>query len=969
MADDRELIVALEKLTDKIDEMTSNLGRGTKSKTSQVPRGAANAAKTPEEKAAAAKMANLAKMADAGIDIQKKSNKANAAQTESVKDLTKSQQDAKKEQEKLERSMERTKEGFLSFGKSLLSDKANISSAFGQLGSTMSRSTGILGKTIGGMAMGVGYAIGAMQNFADNAKDMGAFADLGAFQVGSVRQAKVLSGLGDSFIKVIEQSNGTFKALGGNSQDAVENLSNLSRGLKYGSSYLNSAMKKSLGTDLVKSVDKAARATAAMGLSSEDQANLEGSILASTMLNAKNEDDAKQKFVKAMAESVTSARGLSDAFGMSAKTVLAAMAEFRKTQAGTVAGLEGNKGADQLYAVLKKFPSLGTDPAKLANVASALAEGNMAKAQYNVEPGGDNTKLLQMLFQSSQGAVSKEGLDVDKFNKNIEMQRGEINLMYASRKEMQGFNDKYAQSAIELQAFMRERDIATGKIAPDKAAKEEKVGKSEADNIQTMNSLTAALESLRGVIIGLTAGVLALLGPLVAIALSGGIGASLATKGLKGTLIAFAKLPFTIAAASAEFFKAAGGFKGMWESTKGFAAGISAATKNMWTSIGGFKGMYESAKAFSMGVLQSAKSMWDSVGGFKGIYESAKGLGAGIWATTKNMAAAAQSLVVSMWSAAKNLYASMGGAGGILQSVKNFGSAVLEAGSRAAKSLWTMAVTIFQSVVPALVAMARSAWTSMIGGFGKLGPWIARLVPMLGAFGTVLAGVGTAVAGFFAGITAPVWGIIAAIVAVGAGIIYYWDEIVEVSKAVWNGFTGLVSWLASGAGAIWDAITTPFTSLLGWLADGAGAIWGTITAPFTALSKWLGGSWLAKTLGFSAAPTAEPATKTAKSTTETIQKLNQTTETGQIVAKIAPAEFASIASPVSVTGDFGKTTATAAVDGARDGADVLMKKASDVLTPETVSQLLGYLSSMQNDLAAIRGNTKADSYAAPVRLS
>ena len=936
---ERELIVALENLTDKIEEMSGKVGRGTKNKTSQVPNGNSKTAKTPEEKALAAKTENLAKMTAAGIDTQKKSNKANAEQTESVKDLTKSQQDARKEQEKLERSMERTKEGFLSFGKSLFSDKANISSAFDQLGSTMSRSTGILGKTVGGMATGVGVALGLMQNFADSAKDMGTFADLGAFQVRSVRQARVLSGLGDSFIKVIEQSNGTFKALGSNSQDAVENLSNLSRGFRYGSSYLNSAMKKSLGTDLVKSVDKAARATAAMGLSSEDQANLEGSILASTMLNAKNEDDAKQKFVKAMAESVTSARGLSDAFGMSAKTVLAAMAEFRKTQAGTVAGLEGNKGADQLYAVLKKFPSLGTDPAKLANVASAIAEGNMAKAQYNVEPGGDNTKLLQMLFQSSQGAVSKEGLDVDKFNKNIEMQRGEINLMYASRKEMQGFNDKYAQSAVELQAFMRERDIATGKIAPDKAAKEEKVGKSEADNIQTMNSLTAALESLRGVIIGLTAGVLALLGPLVAIALSGGIGASLATKGLKGTLIAFAKLPFTIAAASAEFYKAAGGFKGMWESTKGFAAGISAATKNMWTSIGGFNG----------------------------IYESAKGLGAGIWATTKNMAAAAQSLVVSMWSAAKNLYASMGGAGGILQSVKNFGSAVLEAGSRAAKSLWTMAVTIFQSVVPALVAMARSAWTSMIGGFGKLGPWIARLVPMLGAFGTVLAGVGTAVAGFFATITAPVWGIIAAVVAVGAGVIYFWDEIVDVSKAVWNGFTNLVSWLGDGASAIWD----------------------TITAPFTALFDWLGSSWLGKKL-FS--DSGDKTNKSASNQTafnkewamanadqdaaeSRVAKSNNTASvvagspTGQIVGKIASAEFASITAPSSVASDFGKTTATAAADGTRDGADVLMKKASDVLTPEAVSQLLGYLSSMQNDLAAIRGNTKADSYAAPVRLS
>ena len=52
-----------------------------------------------------------------------------------------------------------------------------------------------------------------------------------------------------------------------------------------------------------------------------------------------------------------------------------------------------------------------------------------------------------------------------------------------------------------------------------------------------------------------------------------------------------------------------------------------------------------------------------------------------------------------------------------------------------------------------------------------------------------------------------------------------------------------------------------------------------------------------------------------------------------------------------------------------NAVDVSANKMASSLSLETVSQLLGYLSSMQNDLAAIRANTKADSYASPVRLS
>ena len=952
MSEER-LIKALEDLTEKIDDMSEKLGRGTKSKTSQVPGGKSGSnAKTPEEKALAAKTGELSKLAQLGVDTQKKSNRANKDQIDSIKDLTKAQKEAEEEQKKLERSMERAKDGFQSFGQALMSDKVNISSAFGQLGGVLTRSTGVLGKSIGGVASGVGFAIGAMQNFAENAKDMGTFADLGAFQVGSVRQAKILSGLGDSFIKVIEQSNGTFKALGGNSQDAVDNLSNLSRALRYGSGYLNSAMRKSLGTDLVKSVDKAARATAAMGLSQEDTANLSGSILASTMLNAKNEDDAKQKFVKAMAESVTSARGLSDAFGISAKSVLAAMAEFRKTQAGTVASLEGNVGADQMYALLKeRIPNLSSDPAKMANIAMAMSEGNLSKAQYNISDNPEATQALQQIFGASRGTFSEKGFDVEQFNKNIEAQRGAIELEYASRKGQQGFNDKNAAPAIQMMALLRQRDIATGKIAPDKAAKDKLAGKSEADNIQTMNSLTAAIDSLRAVMIGLTAGVLALLGPVLSIALSGGIGGMLATKGLKGTLMSLIKMPGAIAMATAEFYKTSGGFKGMWESTKAFGSTVWDATSKFG------KGMWDATKAFG-------STVWDATSKF----------GKGMWESTKAM------------------YANAGGVTGMLKSVKDFGMTLWQAGAKAVASLWTMAVTAYQTVVPALVAMARSAWASMAGGlgnlgkvlgpvagaFGKIAPWLARVGGIFLTWGTKLLPI---LGGAFQILTGPIGWLIA-----GATLLYtFWDEIVDVSKSVWQGFTNLVSWLGTGAGAIWDAITTPFVALFDWLGAGASKIWDIITAPFTALFDWLGNSWLGKKMGFGdSTVSTKPDTSNGK--VATLDQINAAKDAlrygnsndmsdkgnvagnGQIVKSITPVEFASISTPPSINSDFGKTSADADLAKAPNENSVLKDIASG-LTPEAISQLMGYLSSMQNDLSAIRSNTKTDSFSAPVRLA
>ena len=272
----------------------------------------------------------------------------------------------------------------------------------------------------------------------------------------------------------------------------------------------------------------------------------------------------------------------------------------------------------------------------------------------------------------------------------------------------------------------------------------------------------------------------------------------------------------------------------------------------------------------------------------------------------------------------------------------------------------------------------------VVGWFGKLGPWIARLVPMLSGMvaglGSILGGVATAIGGVLAGITAPVWGIIAAVVAVGAGVIYFWDEIVEVSSKLWDGFKNLVGWFADGAGAIWNSVTGFFSNALGGFIDilksGASGIWNVITKPFTSLFGWLGNSWLGKKLGFGGGETAsaEPSTTTPTASNNTATNPNTTTQTassstvvdpstttGQITGTISERQFASISTPSVDSNITGNIVANQqATTGPKD---------DPTFTPETVGQLMSMVASIQNDMAAVRGNTRPGISDAPVRLS
>ena len=511
----REFDESLDKFYNKLKSLSDSLGRGGQgsnaNKTGPVPR---NSAATAEAKAQ--------KENRVEVDKSTKSIKAQRVQTDAEikasKEAVKAQKDLTKEQLDALEAQEDINKAFKGFGKTLIGENANLSSAFSNLSYNLQSTGTVFGRVAGGVAAGVGYMLGNLQEFAKNAGDMGAFADLSKFSVGSVTQMKLLSGLGSAFIKVIEESQGTFKAFGSNSQEAAENLSNLSRGLKYGSFYLNSTLRKSLGTDLVKSVDKASNAAASMGLSDEERAKLMGSLAQTASMGAKTEQDAQQRLVKQYSDTLDSTRKLSNAFGLGAKEILASMERFRQSTAGKFASAKGNTGA-AVFATTAEQMGITSDADVAARIAKAISEGDLGAAKGALGQSGGNAsqqRILDELFAASQG--TNGGKDTAAFAANMKRLEPRLEALAAE-------GDQLAVNNAELAAPLGKLfDFVNKSKQGGKDDNKEAPRTSETDNIKSMNNLTAALESLRSTILGLSIGIATLVGSLGALVVAGGIG-------------------------------------------------------------------------------------------------------------------------------------------------------------------------------------------------------------------------------------------------------------------------------------------------------------------------------------------------------------------------------------------------------------------------------------------------------------
>lgn len=526
--DDRQI----ERLLEKLNELTNAMGRGVGGQT-----GGINQPNRPENKSSGGTKgkSSAESLLDARMkkyaDQLARGEKLSESARKELEEWQQTQEKVNKAQDEQLDSIKGVGKGLKEFGKDVLLGQGNLTGALNNLTWRMSGSSNVLGKALGGMAAGFGFTLGVLENFAASARDMGAFADLGAFSIGSVKQAKLMSGLGDSFIKVISDSNGGFKAFGSSSQKATENLSDLARGLRLGSYSINSSLQRTLGPEYVKKMNKAAAATAAMGLSQEDQASLMGTLSSTIALTAKNEVDAQQKLVKQYADTVDSARTLSNTFGTSAKEILKSIENFKKSTSGQAAELQGVAGAQDIKQALAAA-GVSNNEEDLNRMALLMAKGQTGAASTYASPEAmANFQAVAAATESARGKAGGLG-DTKNLAQGMQEQRGTFEEISKQRGDLgakgtEGLFDV----GVAAGTLAKKLELQAKAAAGDEAAKKELakgIGTTtEAGNIQAMDQLTGALNSLRNVILGLMAGIVGLTGAFGALALGGGVGAVL----------------------------------------------------------------------------------------------------------------------------------------------------------------------------------------------------------------------------------------------------------------------------------------------------------------------------------------------------------------------------------------------------------------------------------------------------------
>lgn len=552
---DEQLKLAIEQLNNSIRELSGKIGRGLggpsqSGATGGVNRAAADPNKNVDEfskklKVTSGALGELQKIARKNVDEQKAAGQrltrgqkewleatGNAAEAaEDFSDATKAA--AGKEKEAAGDRKKATKEvleSMQSFGKGLLFGTNNLGDSFKSLSGNLKyaadaaayskSSYANLFTVFSRLAAGFGYAIGAMNQFAENAQKMAGAVDLGAVRVGLLTSAKTFSALGDNFTKVINESQGAFRAFGASSEEAIENLSDLSRGLRTGSKFV----RGSIGKEFAKDFDAAAMSTARLGLSQEEQASLQASIMVQVRTRAKNEREAQQMLVKSYVETTASARNLSNQFGISTKEIIKSMEDFKKSTAGRAAGRLGVEGAEQIKLMIQKLmPSLSEDQAN--RMALDMARGRFGEAMADVP--AEMQESGRILVNAVQQAQGREGGVTKNLTDAMRDQIPALENLAASRQNLSaaalpGMFDPgvYAQ---DLVVAMREGDKNREKDTKER-------GKTEADNVKTTNDLSAAMDLLRGAVQSLTATILGVFGP-IGVALAGFAIQSLFSKG------------------------------------------------------------------------------------------------------------------------------------------------------------------------------------------------------------------------------------------------------------------------------------------------------------------------------------------------------------------------------------------------------------------------------------------------------
>lgn len=532
---DEQLRIAIEELTEAINTMNGNLGRGigrnAAGKTGGVNRGGPEKAAADQiDKMAQgmSKINRLEMMRVQAIAEQIKEGKkladadrryldANKKARDEVERLTKATGNAttaEKDREKATRTVARS---LGDFGKNVVFGSGNLSNAFDSLSSKLdgaawsakasgSKFTGLL-EGLSKFSGALAFSISSMYRFADNAREMSGIIDLSRVSVGLLTEARLFSALDKGFTKVINESAGSFRVFGKNTEEAVKNLSDLSRGLRLGSSFV----RGSLGKEFAKDFDEASKATAQLGLTQEEQGALQASIMQQVRMRARSEKEAQQMLVRQYRDTAVSARDLSNQFGVSAKEILKSMEDFKKSTAGRLAGRLGVTGAEEIKTTLQQLmPTLSED--QVNRMALDMARGQfgaaMAAAPAEYQESG------RALVQAIQQAQSMEGGVAKNLGKTTRDMADVFEGIGRSRQEMSstllGEMSDAGLYASEFATRLRESDKT-------RAEQEKKTGRTEADNVKATTNLSGSMDMLRGAVNALTASILglgAILGPL-----------------------------------------------------------------------------------------------------------------------------------------------------------------------------------------------------------------------------------------------------------------------------------------------------------------------------------------------------------------------------------------------------------------------------------------------------------------------
>jgi hypothetical protein len=1017
----------LQRLMDKLGELTSALGRSAGGQTGGInqpnrPTNTASGGNTAKAKTSPAESLLDRRMRELEKQAKRQGGISESARKE-LEEWQKTQKDVNKLQDEQKDSYKDIGRGLRDFGGTLLREGSSLSGAMNSLSYDMKYSNSVMGRALGGMAAGFGFTLGVLENFAASAKDMGAFADLSAFKVGSVKQAKLMSGLGDSFIKVIADSNGGFKAFGSNSQKATENLSDLARGLRLGSYSINSSLQKALGPEYVKKMNKAAASTAAMGLSQEDQANLMGTLSSTIALTAKNEVDAQQKLVKQYAETVDSARTLSNTFGTSAKEILKSIENFKKSTSGQAAELQGVAGAADIKQALQAA-GVSNNEEDLNRMALLMAKGQTGAASTYASP--EAMANFQAVAAATDSARTRAGglSNTQNLAQGMQEQRGVFEEIGRQRGDLgakgtEGLFD----TGVAAATLAKKLELQAKAAAGDETAKKELAKgmgtTTEAGNIQAMDQLTGALNSLRNVILGLMAGIVGLTGAFGALALGGGLGALMGGgKGLVGALGeklggVLSKVPgvSTLGEKIGGLASKAGGMMG----GAGSSAGASAAG-GMFSKLGGAASSGMSAFGEFLGNLGDNKTVKGAgtlallggalalaAHGFKtfgevkweGMLKGTVALG-GLILLARGIGEASTSMLKGAAS-----IAILGGS--LLISAIGFktfnevewgslikGAAAIGVLGVAASLLGGMTANILIGAL-GIAALGAAMWVAGKGfaSFNEV-DWGSLIK------GAVALGVFATAAVVLGGLVVPILLGSAAIAVLGGALAVFGLGAMVAAKAA-QMFSEAIVNIGSIDGMNLVAIGAGLAAIgAGMILFTAGMLIGTASSVLTGIMGLFGAkSPLERIMSF--VPYADAISKVgegikgfgegvlaisnnignidsdalgnfkdqmlefakAGSSDEMRITAENLTSIGTAIAQIAQA--GDIKLP-----NLGDMSAGAVSGAGADGTNNADN--SSIVTPEVIEQVLSYLSGMNSDLSAIRSNTKSSGFDAPVRL-